>query len=753
MRSCSDGLFAVALVLTVSQAAAQKWRFLEPPARGTYGMTYDSVRGRTVVFGGLSDRVLWDGLADTIEFDGTSWRIVTTATSPGPRYMHAMVYDVLRSRVVLFGGYGTNAVHNDTLEYDGINWTRVTTTMSPAPRVLHAMAYDWSRGKTVLFGGAGPTSTLASNRFADTWEYDGLNWTPIATTASPTARRRHAMAYDLGRSRTLLFGGDVSTNDTWEYDGTTWTQIVTAQAPSGRVDLGLAYDIGRGRTVLYGGRTFTGSIAFGDTWEYDGVNWTQALPAASPGPRGAHSAVYDLARGRTIVLDGSDATHSVPGTWEYDGSTWTQVAQVHPLPRNGHSLAFDSGRGRTVMFGGFESGPGLLADTWEHNGTRWIPIATATSPSRRYLHGMVFDTARRRTVLFGGSGNNGTGPVDLVDTWEYDGTSWTQVVTIATPPPGTLAYDSNRGRTVLLGRVAAGAAYVTQTWEYDGSNWSRVPTPHTPPVGYIDYDAARSLVVDVGGPTNGSVLEMWEYDGVDWTQRVTSATPPYRSDFCLHYDATRGRCLLVGGAGFLSETVDVWQFDGVNWAQVTLSPLLRSRWGSAMTTDTARGRTLLFGGHDLIDLDDLLELQPAAVPTWTRYGTGCVGSAGTPSLDALPGAAPALGGPFTLRLASLPAQPGTALLAFGLGIAQWNGVLLPLPLDLLGLPGCKLWIAPAPGGTVPLAHPGAAVNFGFAIPAISSLAGQIVGAQAFVFDAAARSGLGSTSNGVILRLF
>jgi len=40
-----------------------------------------------------------------------------------------------------------------------------------------------------------------------------------------------------------------------------------------------------------------------------------------------------------------------------------------------------------------------------------------------------------------------------------------------------------------------------------------------------------------------------------------------------------------------------------------------------------------------------------------------------------------------------------------------------------------------------------------AIPAAPALAGLVVGAQAFAFDAAAPSGIGAVSNGGILRLY
>ena len=77
------------------------------------------------------------------------------------------------------------------------------------------MAYDSARQTTVLFGGL----DSATKRLADTWEYDGRNWTQIKQSTSPSARQRHSMVYDSARQRVALFGGNTSVKlgDTWEY--------------------------------------------------------------------------------------------------------------------------------------------------------------------------------------------------------------------------------------------------------------------------------------------------------------------------------------------------------------------------------------------------------------------------------------------------------------------------------------------------------------------------------------------------------
>src|SRR5262249_24347480 len=78
---------------------------------------------------------------------------------------------------------------------------------------------------------------------------------------------------------------------------------------------------------------------------------------------------------------------------------------------------------------------------------------------------------------------------------------------------------------------------------------------------------------------------------------------------------------------------------------------------------------------------------------------------------------------------------------------------LPLALDPLGLPGCRLWIGPAPGSSVLLSYAGTSATLAVPIPATPALAAMVVGAQAFVFDSAAPSGIGAVSNRLIRRLF
>jgi hypothetical protein len=131
---------------------------------------------------------------------------------------------------------------------------------------------------------------------------------------------------------------------------------------------------------------------------------------------------------------------------------WTQKEDIGPSPRTGHGMAYEDARQRVVLFGGWAAGP--LGDTWEWDGSAWTQIADI-GPSGRYYFGMTYDVSRQCVVLFGGF--VWQGQWELVgETWEWDGTEWTQIAD--TGPPKrlltTMVFDSSRECLVLFGGLS-----------------------------------------------------------------------------------------------------------------------------------------------------------------------------------------------------------------------------------------------------------------------------------------------------------
>lgn len=251
----------------------------------------------------------------TWKWDAGDWYPVNGAVAPAARKEATLALDTARNRFVLFGGW-TGAANGETWEFDGLTWTAVAPANTPGARWKHGMCFDSQRSRTVVYGGA---TGAGASAVATTWEYDGGNWTQVATVAAPGPREDHAMCFHQAIARTVLFGGLDPVNGvqagTWLYDGSTWTQLTTAHSPSARAGAQMVYDGNRSVTILFGGADASGNL-LDDTWEFDGVDWVQQ-PTVAPAGRDVAFA-NDLSR-RRLVRFGGQGSGAV--TWLYGAYT------------------------------------------------------------------------------------------------------------------------------------------------------------------------------------------------------------------------------------------------------------------------------------------------------------------------------------------------------------------------------------------------------------------------------------------------
>jgi hypothetical protein len=186
------------------------------------------------------------------------------------------------------------------------------------------MATDPVSGHVVLFGGDN------GGVFADTWIWDGTNWTRQNPADSPSGRWNAGMAGDAATGRVVLFGGldgnNITLAETWTWDGADWTQQNPATSPSAREGAAMAADPATDHVVLFGG-DFYGSQLANDTWTWDGADWTQAHPATSPSARTATAMAADPA-GRVLIFGGN-------GSAGYSGDTWSITPSLTITPNSG----------------------------------------------------------------------------------------------------------------------------------------------------------------------------------------------------------------------------------------------------------------------------------------------------------------------------------------------------------------------------------------------------------------------------------
>jgi N-acetylneuraminic acid mutarotase len=134
---------------------------------------------------------------------------------------------------------------------------------------------------------------------------------------------------------------------------------------------------------------------------------------------------------KVVLFGGQDAQNFFSDTWEWDGSTWTQVALSGGPSARSEAVMASLG-GKVVLFGGFGPPNGVdspLTDTWEFDGSAWTQRTPSQTPGPRLNNAMA--ALGTSTVFFGGDFLNGVTPSD---TWGWDGSAWTQLATGGPPP-------------------------------------------------------------------------------------------------------------------------------------------------------------------------------------------------------------------------------------------------------------------------------------------------------------------------------
>lgn len=320
-----------------------------PSARVYTEMAYDPGFGHSVLYGG------WNGLNvldDTWTFDGTRWTNHGPG-SPGPRLQPAMCWTPWLGTVMFGGASGFGGpYYTDTVSWGGSGWFATLTSGAPAGRYGHDMVFDAVRNRVVMFGGYGQSGTLGTtHELRPNTQFTYL-WSTIATNGTPPARNAHRMAYDSRRQRTVMFGGADAggqfLGDTWEYDGATatWTQVFPPVSPPRRWNHVMEYDPGRGVVVMSGGYgnpqcgNYCASF-LSDVWEYNGVTWTQrATGTTTPSGREGAGFAFDTARQRFVLQGGS-------GNSAYPTETWLYQA---PIDRFAPGMASGDDRIRCSAF-------------------------------------------------------------------------------------------------------------------------------------------------------------------------------------------------------------------------------------------------------------------------------------------------------------------------------------------------------------------------------------------------------------------
>lgn len=276
-----------------------------------------------------------------------------------------------------------------------------------------------------------------------------------------------------------------------------------------------------GKVVLLAAGNYPGQSTFlNETWNFVGStpDWTDTSTALinSNGPLPGRQNACMAYDGTNVMLfggqGGSSATGVLADTWVWNsaGQTWSQAAPAtSPFGRYSAEATNLNGTG-VLMFGGCNLLFNLL-ETWTWNGTTWtqVSVANGAGPAARTGHVLAGNSSGTGTaVLFGGQGTN----QQFNDTWTYTTAGgWVQAAIVGASPSvrsnACMAYNTAGTQWVMFGGENE-YGYLNETWTLNAgaTAWTQVSVANgTGPAGRIGaqmaYDAASSSVIMFGGQT------------------------------------------------------------------------------------------------------------------------------------------------------------------------------------------------------------------------------------------------------------
>jgi hypothetical protein len=269
-----------------------------------------------------------------------------------------------------------------------------------------------------------------------------------------------------------------------------------------------------------------------------------------------------------------------------------------------------------------ESATGSSSPTAAVTSTRyaWTQLSPSTAPLARNSAGFAYDAATGTDLLTGGRTGCGPSAGQYVDTWSWNGATWTQLHP-ANDGPGrmawfTMAYDDATRQEIAVGAYS-GCGILTGMWSWNGTQWTQAPQNLVLPdplASYsLAYDAAARTMILFGdglGSINGEPAipghqgaETWSWNGARWTFLHPATSPPAMRDSAITYDAAARQVVLFGGdtqnpntfaySGTLGGT---WLWNGTTWSEATPAASPSPRYGASLAYDPDLGAVVLFGG-------------------------------------------------------------------------------------------------------------------------------------------------------------
>lgn len=314
---------------------------------------------------------------------------------------------------------------------------------------------------------------------------------------------------------------------------------------------------------------------------------------------------------------------------------WTQFG---PGPRYAHTAVFDPTTKYEIVFGGTQvSSTAVLNDVWVSSSIStslmFTPLAvTGSLPPARYGHVSTYDSATNRMTVFGGAA--GSPASCMNDVWVLTGANgangpsqWiSSAIQGVTPGPRRYhagGYDPVTNSLIVFGGSDCNGGFLNDVWLLSFANgngvstWTKLnPTGSIPPARESStaiYDSSQNVLTIYAGDANGSSLgDVWTLSNANgtggtpaWTQLSPGGTAPsVRTGHSAVYDSVNNRMIVYGGFSGAGKTTtgETWVLTGPNgqgtssWTQVVPKGTVPNEAFQSAVYDAKGNALYIFGG-------------------------------------------------------------------------------------------------------------------------------------------------------------
>ena len=248
-------------------------------------------------------------------------------------------------------------------------------------------------------------------------------------------------------------------------------------------------------------------------------------------------------------------------------------------------VSYNSGAGTqtaALSIGGQAASTSAIQNTYEYDGSSWSDGGSVAPvyPGVSSYYGASCGTQTAALIVGGGSGTTATG--------EYNGSSWT---TTGNYPVTVFQSTANGIQTAAIsigGRVPPGSVVTGIVANYNGSSWTASPVAINPGQKRSSSAGTYDATIVSGGSTNTATVTIaQEWDGNSWTTVGAPSAPKTDAK------STGVQTLALKMYGTTGGTE---QYNGSSWTTVANQAIARD-WATGGGSNDSSGATgVMFGG-------------------------------------------------------------------------------------------------------------------------------------------------------------